>query len=121
MMLRVGTDLTVVARIEHLIAAVGEPFLARGWTAGERAACAGRAESLAARWAAKEATLKALGVGIDAVPMTDIEVRDTADGPQLALTGAAAARAAGLGLTEWAVSLAHDGGMALAFVVATRA
>ena len=53
--------------------------------------------------------------------MTDIEVRDTADGPQLALTGAAAARAAGLGLTEWAVSLAHDGGMALAFVVATRA
>ena len=115
MALRVGTDLTVVARVEHLIATVGESFLARTWTAAEREACAGRAESLAARWAAKESTLKALGVGVDAIRMTDIEV---VEGPALVLHGAAADRAEQLGLTQWALSMSHDGGLALAFVVA---
>lgn len=116
MVLRVGTDLVQVARVEHLIAAVGEPFLARAWTPAEREASRGRPESLAARWAAKEAAIKTLGVGVDAVPMTDIEV---GPGPSLQLHGAAAQLATQLGLAEWAVSLSHDGGFALAFVVAT--
>ena len=119
MIVRVGTDLTAVARVERLIATVGEPFLVRTWTAGERASCAGRAESLAARWAAKEAVLKALGAGIDEIAMTDIEVVDTDEGPTVRLHGAAAHRAAAIGLSDWALSLSHDGGMALAFVVAT--
>ena len=116
MTLRVGTDLTVVARVERLIDTVGEAFLARTWTAGERADSAGRAESLAARWAAKEAALKALGAGVDEVPMTDIEV---VAGPALVLHGVASQRAEALGLREWVVSLSHDGGLALAVVVAT--
>ncbi len=118
MTLRAGTDLTVVARVARLIDTVGEPFLARTWTPAERAACGDRAESLAARWAAKEAALKALGAGVDEVAMTDIVVLDTDRGPTLHLSGAAAERAAELGLTQWAVSLSHDGGLALAFVVA---
>jgi len=115
MNLRVGTDLVEVGRLARLIETVGEPFSARTWTPAEQAACAGRAESLAARWAAKEAVLKALGIGVDAVAMTDIEV---VDGRTVRLRGAAAERAAEQGLTEWAVSLSHDGGFALAFVVA---
>ncbi len=118
MIVRAGTDLAAVSRVEDLVAAVGEPFLARTWTAAERAACGGRAESLAVRWAAKESVLKALGVGVDAIRMTDIEVVDGLDGPAVRLHGEAASRAARLGLTDWAVSLSHDGGMALAFVVA---
>jgi holo-[acyl-carrier protein] synthase len=119
MTLRVGTDLTVVSRVERLIATVGEPFLARTWTSAERAACADRAESLAARWAAKEATLKALGAGVDEIAMTDVAVGESPAGPVLELSGAAADRAAELGLTQWALSLSHDGGLALAVVVAT--
>lgn len=119
MTLRVGTDLTVVARVERLIATVGEPFLARTWTPAERAACGDRAESLAARWAAKEAVLKALGAGVDEIAMTDVVVVDGTAGPELELRGAAARRAASLGVSEWALSLSHDGGLALAFVVAT--
>lgn len=115
MELRVGTDLVQVARVEHLIGAVGEAFLARTWTPAERTASQGRAESLAARWAAKEATMKALGVGVGSVAMTEIEV---GQGPSLQLHGRAAELAADQGLTDWAVSLSHDGGFALAFVVA---
>lgn len=59
--------------------------------------------------------MKALGVGIDAVAMTEIEV---GPGPSLHLHGRAAQLAAELGAVEWAVSLSHDGGFALAFVVA---
>lgn len=116
MTLRVGTDITVVARIERLLQTVGEPFAARTWTPGERADSQGRAESLAGRWAAKEAALKALGAGVGVFPMTDIEV---VKGPELRLRGAAAERAGELGLTQWAVSISHDGGLALAVVVAT--
>jgi holo-[acyl-carrier protein] synthase len=114
--LRVGTDIVEVARVARMVDAVGQPFLDTAWTAAEQAACAGRTESLAARWAAKEAALKALAVGVDAVPLTDVEV---VPGPELLLHGAAAARASALGLTTWAVSLSHDGGLALAFVAAT--
>ena len=96
------------------------------FTVGELAACGAdapggalRIESLAARWAAKEAVAKALGTGIGQVAWREIEVLQNDDGcPSLRLHGRAAALAAERGLTRWAVSLAHDGGLALAFVVA---
>jgi holo-[acyl-carrier protein] synthase len=113
--LRVGTDIVEVARVARLVEVVGQPFLDSAWTSAEQAACAGRAESLAARWAAKEAALKALGAGIDEVPLPE---RAVGAGPELVLHGTAAERAAAIGLTRWAVSLSHDGGLALAFVVA---
>lgn len=114
----VGTDLVEIDRIATLVQGYGERFTGRVFTAGELAECAGRAESLAARWAAKEAAAKALGTGIGQVAFRDLEVVRGAGGrPELRLHGAAAALAAAQGLTQWALSLAHDGGFALAFVV----
>ena len=117
--LAVGTDLVEVRRIAALVARHGERFTGRVFTPGEVADCGGRAESLAARWAAKEAVAKALGTGIGAVTWQEIEVVRGATGcPAVALHGRAAALAAERGLRQWALSLAHDGGLALAFVVA---
>jgi holo-[acyl-carrier protein] synthase len=119
MPLTTGVDLISVARIAGLMDRHGERFLRRVYTADEVAACEGRAESLAARWAAKEAVAKALGTGIGAVAFRDIEVvSDECRCPALRLHGAAAELAAARGLTQWSVSLAHDDGMAVAFVVA---
>jgi holo-[acyl-carrier protein] synthase len=76
------------------------------------------AESLAARFAAKEALSKALGGG-GGMKWTDAEVRTDETGrPSLAVSGTVAARAAELGVTRWHVSLSHDGGIASATVVA---
>jgi holo-[acyl-carrier protein] synthase len=118
--LAVGVDLVEVCRIAALIARHGERFTGRVFTPGEVADCGGRAESLAARWAAKEAVAKALGTGIGAMSWHEIEVlRGESGCPSVQLHGRAAALAADRGLARWALSLAHDGGLALAFVVAT--
>ena len=78
--------------------------------------------SLAARFAAKEAVMKALGVGIGAVDWHDMEVGAAASGaPQLRLRGRAAALAAAVGATAWHVSLTHTASMAMATVVVERA
>jgi holo-[acyl-carrier protein] synthase len=117
--LAVGTDLVEIRRIAELLDRHGDRFTRRVFTPGELADCGGRAESLAARWAAKEAVAKALGTGIGAVAWQEIEVVRSKDGcPAVKLHSRAAALAADRGLTRWALSLAHDGGLALAFVVA---
>ena len=118
--LAVGVDLVEVRRIADLLAEHGAHFERRVFTERELAQCRGRAESLAARWAAKEAAAKALGTGFGLVGFTDVEVvEDEAGCPHLHLHGRAADLADRLGLRRWAVSLSHDGGMALAFVAAT--
>ncbi|MEZ4866935.1 MAG: holo-ACP synthase [Caldilineaceae bacterium] len=121
-MLRTGVDLIEIARVEAAIARHGARFLARVFTNQEQESCQGRVESLAGRFAAKEAVAKALGTGIwrKGIDWTDIEVvRDPATGaPQLLLHRAAACTAAALGLTEWSLSLSHDRERAIAFVVA---
>ena len=74
--------------------------------------------SLAARFAAKEAVAKALGAP-GGLAWTDAVVQRAPDGrPTLSTTGTVAARAAALGITQWHVSLSHDGGIASAVVVA---
>jgi holo-[acyl-carrier protein] synthase len=76
------------------------------------------AESLAARFAAKEALAKALGGG-GGMRWTDAEVcTDGAGRPSLAVRGTVAERALALGVTRWHVSLSHDGGVAAATVIA---
>ncbi len=76
------------------------------------------AESLAARFAAKEALAKALGGG-GGLHWTDAEVITDGYGrPSLVVTGTVAERAAALGVTRWHVSLSHDGGVAAATVIA---
>ena len=118
--LSVGVDLVEIRRIAELVERHGERFTGRVFTPGEVVDCGGRAESLAARWAAKEAVAKALGTGIGAVGWQEIEVlRGESGCPSVQLHGRAATLATERGLTRWALSLAHDGGMALAFVVAT--
>lgn len=120
MALAVGTDLVEVRRVAAAAERYGARFTERVFTPAELADCAGRAESLAARWAAKEATAKTLGTGIGEVAFREIEVvKDATGRPALALHGRAAALAAQRGLTQWALSLAHDAGLALAFVAAT--
>ena len=118
-MLRIGVDLIEVERIRQASERHGERFFARFFTATERAQCGDNAARLAARFAAKEAAAKALGTGIGVVRWLDIEVDSGEDGePHLHLHGAAAARAADLGLETWQVSLSHTREHAMAFVVA---
>ncbi len=119
MALAVGTDLVSVHRIANVMARYGKRFTDRVFTPAELACCAGRAESLAARWAAKEAVAKALGTGIGTVAFREIEVvQDAVGRPTVVLHGRAAALATERGLTQWALSLAHDAGLALASVAA---
>lgn len=101
-----------------------ERFLSRVFTSIEQDECLGRARPavhLAARVAAKEATMKALGSGWGlGVGWLDVEVRSK-DGtpPSLVLAGAARARAEAQGIRQTLVSLSHDGEYALAVVIAT--
>lgn len=111
-----------IERVAASIERHGDRFLCRVYTDNEVSICNGRAQSLAARFAAKEAVAKALGTGIwrHGIGWTDIEVgRDTDTGaPVLCLHGAAQAQADKLGLTTWSISLSHDRERAIAFVVA---
>lgn len=122
MILRTGVDLIEIERVRQAIERHGERFLAKVFTAGELSLCGGRVESLAARFAAKEAAAKALQTGVwrQGIGWTDLEVvRDAASGaPSLRLHNAAARLAAAHGLIDWSVSLSHDRTHAIAFVVA---
>ena len=116
----VGIDAIEPTRIAALVARWGERFLGRVFTPAERALANGRSSSLAARFAAKEAVAKALGTGLGAVAWREIEVLSNERGrPVLILHGAAAARAAQLGLRHWSISLTHLADIALAVVVAS--
>lgn len=129
-----GIDIIEIERIKRAVSRWGERFLRRVYTVGELDDCAAfsanpRYQSLAARWAAKEAVAKMLGVGLsgmaagilpdDRPGMTDVEVVRAADGrPSLRLHGSAATVAAALGITQIALSMSHSGGSAVASVVA---
>ncbi|WP_431891387.1 holo-ACP synthase [Cellulosimicrobium funkei] len=113
----VGVDMVDCARVARMLEE-DATFLELAFTEGERADCGRDAERLAVRWAAKEATMKALGRGIGVIAPLDIEVRhDDHGAPLLALTGSAQARAEELGMTQWSVSLSHEEGSAVAFVI----
>lgn len=123
-MLTSGVDLIEVRRVERAVERYGERFLGRVYTRAEVAYSRGRPGELAARFAAKEAVAKALGVGMrmlasDGIAWRDAEiVGDRRGKPVVRLYGRAAERAKALGLTEWTVSLSHTEEHAIAFVVA---
>jgi len=121
-MLCVGVDLVDIPRLQAILDRYGDRFRSRIYTPLELQLCRGRVPELAARFAAKEAVSKALGVGIFArggVGWRDVEVLcDRRGRPLVYLHGAARARADELGLTEWAISLSHERDVAAAFVVA---
>lgn len=118
----IGVDLVEVERIAELVARYGERFLTRVFTEQELAYCRGRSPELAARFAAKEAVSKALGVGIqhtDGVGWREIQVVSDARGrPGVELSGTAARRAGELGLSTFALSLSHTREYAIAMLVA---
>ena len=119
MKLSTGVDLVDIARIRDAIDRHGERFVARIFTETEQRECSGRVASLAARFAAKEATAKALGCGIGDVGWLEIEVRgDENNAPHLYLHGEGEKLAKKLGLSNWSVSLSHTESQAIAFVVA---
>lgn len=121
-MLHVGIDLIEVERIQAIIARYGDRFLRRVFTETELAYCRGQFHQLAARFAAKEAVSKTLGVGIqhrEGVGWREIQViADERGKPSVQLSGRAAQRAAEIGVSQFAISLSHTREHAIAMVVA---
>lgn len=119
-MIRCGVDMIECDRIASGIDRLGERFLNRFFTPGERLDCADKPHRLAARFAAKEAVGKALGTGIGDVSWLEIEIRtdDERRRPRLTLHRKAKALAEELGLSDWDVSLTHSQTLAIAVVVA---
>jgi holo-[acyl-carrier protein] synthase len=121
--LRVGVDLVAVDAVRDAVEVHADRYLARVYTERELADCSTESgvapERLAARFAAKEAALKVLRRGDDAVAWRCIEVvRDESGWVHLALSGRAAALADEAGVAELALSLSHEGQYAVAVVVA---
>jgi holo-[acyl-carrier protein] synthase len=115
-----GIDLVEVSRIREVAERFGERFLRRVWTERELTICRERYPELAARFAGKEATMKALGTGVVGIGWKEIEILPDARGkPLVFLHGKAKARAAMLQLNTWAISLTHSKDLACAMVVAT--
>lgn len=119
MRLSSGIDLVDLERFQQALQRQGERFLQRIFTPRELALFRHHPESLAARFAAKEAVAKALGCGIGAIRWHDIEVlRDERNAPVLTLHAAAQQQAQELGLGTWSISLSHTHQQAIALAVA---
>jgi holo-[acyl-carrier protein] synthase len=117
----VGIDIIEIARIQRTLADFGDRFLQRVYTERERDRYGSRISELAAGFAAKEATSKALGTGIRGIRWREMEVLSNRRGkPVLILHGSAADRAALLGLVDFDISLTHSRTDAMAFVVGIK-
>ena len=122
MIVGTGVDITEVARIRAAVERFGERFLNRVFTPEEVRYCTSRpntAERLAARFAAKEAGMKAVGTGWrHGVSWRDLEVvRQPGGRPTLRLSGKLAEFAARLGCRHMNLSLSHTAEQAIAFVI----
>ncbi len=122
MIVGTGIDIAEVPRIAAAIERYGERFLRRIFTENEIRYCeskANRIERYAARFAAKEAAMKAIGTGWrHGVAWTDVEVRREPGGrPTVAFTGKAGEFAARLGVKRAALSLSHTKEQAVASVI----
>jgi holo-[acyl-carrier protein] synthase len=122
MIVGTGIDLVEIDRIKHSVERFGGRFLDRVYTGAEQAYCLRKrnaAESLAARFAAKEAGAKALGTGINhGVSWLEIEVvREPGGRPTIVFHGRACDFANRLGTKSVALSITHTGSLAMASVV----
>ncbi|MDE2778202.1 MAG: holo-ACP synthase [Chloroflexota bacterium] len=116
--LTTGVDIIEIPRIARVLEQYGQRFLRRIYTAGEIEYCRDRPPNLAGRFAAKEATMKALGTGVRGVAWKDIEViRAPSGAPSIRLHGRAKARAERLGVQHISLSMSHSREYAVAFVV----
>jgi len=122
MILGIGIDVVATQRIAKSLANGDASFETRVFTPAERAACRNRADrvqALAARFAAKEACCKALGIGLgQGIALDNVEVIGVEGSrPDLRLAGAAAQRAQALGVRRVHVTLSHELDVAAAVVV----
>lgn len=116
-----GVDLVELSAFTCLHDAGGSAFLDNGWSSGEQLDAQGSVERLAARWAAKEAVMKALRCGIGDVDPLDIEILVEPGGaPHVVLHRNALDAATALGVRQWHVSLCHEEGWAAAIAIADR-
>jgi holo-[acyl-carrier protein] synthase len=116
-----GIDIVRVERIRRTLDRFGDRFSRRILTAAEAAHVRGRPESLAGRWAAKEAVSKVLGLGVRGVGWREIEIERLPTGqPAVRLHGRAARRAEQLGLGPIACSISHEADYAVAVAYAVR-
>lgn len=114
----VGVDLVDVRRLQRYLDA-SPAFLTMAWTDREQQQCAGRADRLAGRWAAKEAVMKALGIGLGQTAPDHIEIFTDDDGcPAVHLLGTTGET---FFTTDVQVSITHEGPWALAVAIATPA
>lgn len=118
----IGTDIVAIERFQRFVDANNSALLQRIFTERELMLCAARKNSAscyAARFAAKEAFLKALGTGLrDGISWQDMEItQDNLGKPGLLLTGRARQIFTAQGLHTVLLSLSHDGGNAIAMVV----
>ena len=116
----IGTDIIEISRIEKAINRWGEHFLRRVYTQPELSRYGGSPQSLAARFAGKEAVIKLLGGGEGGLAWREIEILSQPNGkPLLNLYGRARHQANRLGIKEIAVSLAHSKEHAIASAIGT--
>ena len=117
----VGVDMIEIDRVRGVLERHPRRFLERVYTPEEVAFCRGRVPELAARFAAKEAVMKALGTGARSVAWREIEVLPDRRGkPLVYLTGGAATRAEAIGLEAIDISLSHLDSFAVAVVVCVQ-
>ena len=117
----VGVDMIEIGRVARVLRRHPRRFLERVYTPEEVAFCRGRVPELAARFAAKEAVMKALGTGARSVAWRDIEVLPDRRGkPLVYLYGGAEARAEAIGLHAIDISLSHLADFAVAVVVSAQ-
>ncbi len=114
----VGIDVIVISRVGRVLERHPERFLRRVFTPEEVAFCRGRVHELAARFAAKEAVMKALGTGARGLGWRQIEILPNRRGkPLVYLYGDAKKRSETIGMRGIDVSLTHEGDLAIAAVV----
>jgi holo-[acyl-carrier protein] synthase len=114
----VGIDVIEIDRVKRVLARHPERFLSRVYTPEEVAYCRGRVSELAARFAAKEAVMKALGTGARGLAWREIEILPNQRGkPLVYLHGLARERAQRIGLRGVDISLTHSRDLAIAAVV----
>jgi len=115
---QIGIDLVEVAEIEQSLALHGDRFLDRVFTPAERARARGNPRLLASGFAAKEATMKALGRADEAVEWRSIEALGDRGDPQITLHGEAARIADARSVTALSATVSADRARAIAIVVA---
>jgi holo-[acyl-carrier protein] synthase len=116
-----GIDIIKVERIQQSLERFGERFTNRVLTPSEQRYVRGRAETMAGRWAAKEAVSKVLGLGVRGIGWRDIEIERLPTGqPAVRLHGRAQTRAEQLGIGRIAVTISHEADYAVAMAFGIR-